>query len=890
MKRELTGRGSAGARPPLISLMTALALVFGSPHASGSDQAYDLPYAFTTLAGKASLGSADGIGEAARFAQPYDVACDLSGNLYVADTANHTVRKITPAGVVTTLAGLAGVSGFADGTGTAARFAAPQSIAVDAAGNVLVAELTNGTIRRISPDGTVTTLVHLPSVLSYSPVLPVLPGYVVDTYGPTNDIAVATDGSVYAADTFGNRILKIAPDGAIAAIAGSADSWRGSDTDGTGSGASFCHPRGLALDSTGDIYVADTGNDAIRKVTSAGVVSTIPVHDSSNDSFTGPKSLSLDSMGNLYVVFASSVWRLTPAGAVSRLATLESILGNTSIYYYYPTYYPDGSSVDASGNLYIADTGNSKILRLSPAGMLTTVAGFGPACGGADGAGSAARFFCPSGVAVDSSCTVYVADTGNHTIRKISPQGAVTTLAGLAGSEGSADGIGSAARFNAPAAVAVDAAGIVYVADTDNFTIRRISPEGVVTTLAGLAGSFGGADGSGTSARFVMPHSLALDVDGSILVADFPSSYTFEAQRTIRRVTPDGVVTTRQVIPNAPNISSRVRSPLAIAVDPAGDLVAADCWASVIWRIPRNGTPSVVAGVGAAAGGDAVDGTGTAARFTYPTSVAVGPDSNVYITDNHSIRRMAPGGIVNTLAGIATIFGGGDGIGPAARFNGVSGIAVDGVGRLYVADTYNHTVRLGAAASAPAIITPPQSQTAAKGSGVQFSVAVSGVPDPTFQWYFNGAAIDGANAASLSIMSVQAASAGSYSVRVSNALGSVTSSAAVLSVTEAASSSSPSGGGGAIEPGFAGALLLFALGSLCLRGKDAAAPCAQLPSRPSRLRARKERQAPPSAAKASLKRGTDPVILFDAGRFLRDLASRPRHVPRFHPAGPALLL
>ena len=162
-------------------------------------------------------------------------------------------------------------------------------------------------------------------------------------------------------------------------------------------------------------------------------------------------------------------------------------------------------AVDSAGNVYVADTYNHTIRKITPAGVVSTLAGLAGSCGSADGTGANARFYYPYGVAVDSAGNVYVADTDNHTIRKITPGGVVSTLAGLAGSSGSADGTGANARFHYPSGVAVDSAGNVYVADTDNHTIRKITPAGVVSTLAGLAGSYGSADGTGANARFYQP-------------------------------------------------------------------------------------------------------------------------------------------------------------------------------------------------------------------------------------------------------------------------------------------------------------------------------------------------------------------------------------------------
>ena len=228
-----------------------------------------------------------------------------------------------------------------------------------------------------------------------------------------------------------------------------------------------------------------------------------------------------------------------------------------------------------------------------------------------DGTGIEARFYRPMGVAVDGSGNVYVADLYNHTIRKISPSGVVTTLAGLAGSNGSADGTGSGARFYYPRGVAVDGSGNVYVADYANHTIRKVTSSGVVTTLAGLAGSFGSADGTGSEARFYTPSGVAVDGSGNVFVGDY-------ANHTIRKVTSSGVVTT---------------------------------------------LAGLVGSVGSA------DGTGDAARFFYPMGVAVDGSGNVYVADefHHTIRKVTSSGAVMTLAGLAGSSGSADGTGSGAR-------------------------------------------------------------------------------------------------------------------------------------------------------------------------------------------------------------------------------
>ena len=219
------------------------------------------------------------------------------------------------------------------------------------------------------------------------------------------------------------------------------------------------------------------------------------------------------------------------AGVVTTLAGTAGSNGSTDAAGSAARFYvPYGIAVDSPGNVYVADFYNNTIRKITAAGVVTTLAGTAGSNGSTDATGSAARFYVPRGVAVDSSGNVYVADTNNSTIRKITAAGVVTTLAGLAGSNGSTDATGSAARFYNPFGVAVDSSGNVYVADFSNFTIRKITAVGVVTTLAGSAGTTGSADGTGSAAGFNIPLGVALDSSGNVYVGD-------SGNFTIRKIT-----------------------------------------------------------------------------------------------------------------------------------------------------------------------------------------------------------------------------------------------------------------------------------------------------------------------------------------------------------------
>ncbi|MBI3414564.1 MAG: immunoglobulin domain-containing protein [Verrucomicrobia bacterium] len=386
-----------------------------------------------------------------------------------------------------------------------------------------------------------------------------------------------------------------------------------------------------------------------------------------------------------------------------------------------------GVAVDSAGNVYVADQSNSTIRKVTPAGVVTTLAGLAGSNGSADGTGSAARFNYPLDVVVDSAGNVYVADSDNGTIRKVTPAGEVTTLAGLAGSFGSADGTGSAARFNAPTGVAVDSTGNVYVTDELNHIIRKVTPSGEVTTLAGLAGSFGSADGTGSAARFQQPNGVAVDNVGNVYVTD-------EVNHTIRKVTPAGVVTTL---------------------------------------------------AGLAGSNGSADGTGSAARFLFPRGVAVDSADNVYVADtfNSTIRKVTPAGVVTTLAGLTRAVGNADGTGSAARFNYPNGVAVDNAGNVYVADSDNSTIRKGVpSVAAPTITFQPQNQTNNVGANVTFTVVATGSLPLTYQWRFNDADIIGATDTALNLSNLQLAQAGNYNVVVSGCAGTAISQPARLTV------------------------------------------------------------------------------------------------------------
>lgn len=527
----------------------------------------------TTLAGVAKkTGSADGAGAAAQFNGPAAVAVDASGNVFVADSGNNTIRKVTPAGEVTTFAGKAGAAGSTDGTGAAALFNGPGSLAFDAAGNLYVADSGNNIIRKISPKGVVSTIAGTAGQAGFTDG-----GGAAARFRNPSGVASDPAGNVYVADNFNHAIRKIAADGAVTTLAGDAKS---GSTDGTGKDARFKLPARLAMDSNGNVYVTDS-NAQVRKITKTGIVTTFsgaPAQSGTEDGvgaaarFNFSNGIVLDREGNLYLADMdnSTIRKITRSGVVTTFAGAAGKFGNADGTGTAASFGGVGTvAIDRDGNLYATEFYNNTIRKITPAGVVTTFVGASGKAGSADGKGTAAQFSGPNDIKSDAAGNLYVADFNSNTIRKITPEGVVSTLAGSAGKAGSQDGTGSNALFDGPAGVAVDAKGNVYVTELNTHTVRKITPEGVVTTLAGQAGKPGSADGTGTAATFSQPWGIATDKRGNLYVCD-------TGNNTIRKITPAGDVTTVVGTPgyswNLPGkLPAKLIYPLGIVVDSSND-------------------------------------------------------------------------------------------------------------------------------------------------------------------------------------------------------------------------------------------------------------------------------------------------------------------------------
>jgi len=391
-------------------------------------------YNITTIAGNGT-GAYSGDGGAATAAEvyyPFGVAIDASGNLYIADYANSAIRKVSNLGIITTIAGnnTAGYSGDG-GAATAAELNAPHGVAVDASGNVYIADESNQRIRKVNTSGIISTIA-------------------------------------------GNGTGAYSGDG------------------GAATAAQIYNPYGVAVDASGNVYIADESNHRIRKVNTSGIISTIA--------------------GNGTGAYSGD-------GGAATAAELH---------------FPNGVVVDASGNLYIADTYNYRIRKVNTAGIITTIAGNGiGAYSGDGGAATAAELHYPTNLTIDASGNMYIADFNNYRIRKVSTSGFISTIAGNGNLGYSGDGgAATAAELGVTEGVTVDAAGNVYFADSKNNCIRKISTSGIISTIAGNgAPGYSGDGGSATAAELYYPYGVVIDASGNVYFAD-----TFNNR--IRKLTP----------------------------------------------------------------------------------------------------------------------------------------------------------------------------------------------------------------------------------------------------------------------------------------------------------------------------------------------------------------
>jgi len=589
---------------------------------------------------------------------------------------------------ITTLAG-----GIGDGQNAATygRVFGPYGVATDGSGNVYFMDFGALTdyqyrLRKISPSGIITTFAGNSNQTTFGPSG--LGGQAIDASIEDNS-GVASDaaGNIYI--SYGNNVNKINTSGIMTLVAGATLGSGGFSGDGSAAvGAMLSHPVGMAIDGAGNIFIADNGNNRIRKVSTSGIITTVAGGGSvlgdggpaTSAMFNGPVGVAVDATGNLYITDAGNqrIRKVNAAGYISTIAGTGGCCGfsgaggpataamiNS----------PYDIKLDGAGNVYFSDYGVPYICKINAAGILSVLSGTGTGgFSGDGGAATAAKIKGPRGIALDPSGNLYFADGLNLRIREINTAGNINTIAGgnQLGDQGFAGDGASAylAEFNTSSGVWTDPAGNVYVADGGNSRIRKISTTGVITTWAGGSISgFAGDGGPATAAELDNPYGGITDRFGNTYIADYGNNH-------VRKIDPSGIITTvagggsAGLGDGGPATAAEI-SAYGVGVDTSGNIYIADGSHNRIRKVTASsGIITTVAGTGVY-GSTGSGGPATAAEIYSPTDVKVDNSGNIYIADN-TFHMVSPAGIITTIPGA---FGG--------------ALSIDKAGNVYLVEQYN---------------------------------------------------------------------------------------------------------------------------------------------------------------------------------------------------------
>lgn len=651
----------------------------------------------------------DGPAHQARFQAPQGVATGPGGVVYVADTSGHRIRMVSAAGDVSTLAG-DGLSGFEDGVGTSARFSSPAGIVVGSDGMIYVSEQYGNRIRRITPAGEVATLTTVGTWESANL------GQVAEFQAPLG-LAVDADDTLYVAESKRHVIRRITKHGDISILAGT-ESLAGF-ADGPASTARFNTPTDVALDPQGLVYVTDQNNHRIRRILADGTVETFV--GGAGDSDVGPipavqlrypLGVECRPDGALYVseAFGNRVRFISPDGMASIVAgsSQGGLLDGPGI-----TALLNGPRfmawTDTTG-LLLADSYNDVIRAIADDGSVGTFSG------------NPNSLLDPDGVAADPDGGWWVADTYHHRILHIGPDRAVTVWAGV-GAPGWVDGPADEARFHSPVGLARGAANELYVSEIGNHTVRKITADRIVSTVAG-GGTAGFADGAGTAARFSSPNGLTTDPTGRVFVAD-------RGNHRVRLITAEGEVGTYSGSGTAGYLDAavaeaRFRLPSGVALAPDGTLYVADSGNNRIRFITTEGAVGTLGGADLPGG---TDGTWNVSRYATPHSIAIAPSGYLYVSEQlggagSRLRRVTPAGASSSVTW-----------GPTPSLETANGVAISPTGQIaLVSSPYGKVITLldPLEDRSPSFINTPANTTIIRGTPWQFVLDTAAHPPATY--------------------------------------------------------------------------------------------------------------------------------------------------------------
>jgi sugar lactone lactonase YvrE len=548
--------------------------------------------------GPGDLGDNRGSAASDHLSYPVSIAVDIAGNIYVCDS--YRIRKVTPGGAIINIAGN-GIRGYSgDGGPAISAQIGSSSVAVDVNGDVYIGDSENFRIRKVNYAGIITTVAGNGSEGDSGDGGPATSAQLNSLY----ELALDSAGNLFIADTNNGRVRKVTPAGMITTVAGNGTDDFGGD-GGPAVSAPLTRPESVAVDSKGNLFIADTVNNRIRMVTLDGIINTVGgngTHGYSGDGgratsalLNRPEHVTVDSAGNLYIadIFDKRIRKVTPAGVITTVAGngTQGLGGDGGRATSAQLSYPQGMTVDSANNLYIADSG--RVRKVSPAGVITTVAGKeNGIIFIRDGIPATTCGIYPYDVVVDSGGNLYIA--ANNRILKVLPSGILLTVAGngIPGYSGDG-GLATEAQLGWASSIAMDSANNLYITDSDNFCVRKVTPGGIITTVAGNGtDGYSGDGGLATEAQLGRPNGLAVDSKGNLYVAH--TSY-------IRRVSSEGIITTiagKKYVgrisgyngDGGPSESAQLAIQIGgLAVDSKGNLYVADAGNS---RVRKITTPS----------------------------------------------------------------------------------------------------------------------------------------------------------------------------------------------------------------------------------------------------------------------------------------------------------
>jgi len=703
----------------------------------------------TVIGTNAGFGGDGGQASDAQLHFPEGLAIDAAGNIFIADKWNHRIRKVTPDGIITTVAGSgpdstpSGGYGGDGGPALQAQLNQPQGIALDAAGNLFIADEGNNRIRRVTPAGIITTVAGNGGTQNNGDGGPATSASVLFP----RDVAVDAAGNLYIASA-ADRIRRVATNGIITTIAGAGNGYAGDG--GPATNALLRLPVAVLPDNAGNLYISDSNNGRIRRIGPDGIINTV--------AFAGaPVGLALGGDGSIYIAENPGLGRIsrlavfpppetipptisistpqTTTGLYTSMTELLTFQGTASDNLFL-THVSVTSDRGVRGTAEGTDNWRSTVILKTGINNLTFTAwdmdgnsssaqftvnyiktlfvnAFAGLRGMASFAGEGtsaenARFNTPSGIAFDQAGNLYIADTGNHRVRKIAPDGVITTFAGT-GEVGLRliEGPAVEADLNQPRGVAVDTQGNVYFTDSGNHRVCRITNGGILSTVAGsgMTGSSGDG-GAASEARLNSPTGIAIDASGNLFISD-------TGNRRVRRVDAGtGAITT------VFSESQGLQSPAGLAMDASDNLYVADkVNGGRVFRVTPAGNVSVFAGSGSPdASPDRVPATEFA--LSLPNELAFDSSGNLFIIEefNQRVVRITTEGLAIIVANLNGLAFEEDEATPPIFSGRGSGIALDGSGRIYVSDSGNHRVGvIGSNAFSPVV---PVSAASFRGPGL----------------------------------------------------------------------------------------------------------------------------------------------------------------------------